>query len=103
MAQVLDLLGFEAREASGDEVRGACPVHGSNVAQEPKLLGQTSGSESIAAFAAGRPVTISTTTPQQPTKVCMQLQSTCASASAAKCRGSSSVELNAVLRIRLQI
>ena len=29
MAQVLDLLGFVAQEASGDEVRGACPVHGS--------------------------------------------------------------------------
>ncbi len=29
MAQVLDLLGFVAQEASGEEVRGACPVHGS--------------------------------------------------------------------------
>ena len=29
MAQVLDLLGFAAQETSGDEVRGACPVHGS--------------------------------------------------------------------------
>lgn len=29
MAQVLELLGFVALEASGDEVRGACPVHGS--------------------------------------------------------------------------
>lgn len=27
MAQVLDLLGFECHERSGDEVRGACPVH----------------------------------------------------------------------------
>jgi DNA primase len=29
MAQVLALLGFVVREASGDEVRGPCPVHGS--------------------------------------------------------------------------
>ena len=29
MAQVLDLLGFVAHVTSGDEVRGACPVHGS--------------------------------------------------------------------------
>jgi DNA primase len=29
MAQVLDLIGFVAREQSGAEVRGACPVHGS--------------------------------------------------------------------------
>src|SRR5579859_4058172 len=29
MMQVLELLGFVAQEASGDEVRGACPVHGS--------------------------------------------------------------------------
>jgi DNA primase len=29
MAQVLELLGFVVQEASGDEVRGACPVHGS--------------------------------------------------------------------------
>jgi DNA primase len=29
MAQVLDLLGFVVREAHGDEVRGACPIHGS--------------------------------------------------------------------------
>jgi DNA primase len=29
MAQVLDLLGFVAHEASRDEVRGRCPVHGS--------------------------------------------------------------------------
>jgi DNA primase len=29
MAQVLDLLGFVVRETHGDEVRGACPLHGS--------------------------------------------------------------------------
>jgi DNA primase len=29
MARVLDLLGFVVQERSGDEVRGACPVHGS--------------------------------------------------------------------------
>jgi DNA primase len=29
MAQVLDLLGFVPHEASGNEVRGRCPVHGS--------------------------------------------------------------------------
>ena len=29
MTQVLGLLGFVAREASGEEVRGTCPVHGS--------------------------------------------------------------------------
>jgi DNA primase len=29
MAQVLDLLGFVAREQSGAELRGPCPVHGS--------------------------------------------------------------------------
>ena len=28
MAQVLELLGFVAQEASGNGVRGACPVHG---------------------------------------------------------------------------
>jgi DNA primase len=27
MVQVLELLGFVVKEASGDEVRGACPVH----------------------------------------------------------------------------
>lgn len=27
MAQVLDLLGFVAHERSGNQVRGACPVH----------------------------------------------------------------------------
>ena len=31
MAQVLDLLGFVAHEASRDEVRGRCPVHGSTL------------------------------------------------------------------------
>ena len=30
MTQVLQLLGFVAQEASGDELRGACPVHGSS-------------------------------------------------------------------------
>ena len=30
MAQVLELLGFVANEASGDELRGPCPVHGSS-------------------------------------------------------------------------
>ena len=30
LAEVLDLLGFVARERSGSQVRGACPVHGSN-------------------------------------------------------------------------
>jgi DNA primase len=29
LAAVLDLLGFEARQRSGDQVRGCCPVHGS--------------------------------------------------------------------------
>src|SRR6516165_7045095 len=29
MLQVLELLGFVARAASGDELRGACPMHGS--------------------------------------------------------------------------
>jgi DNA primase len=29
LAQVLELLGFVVEAASGDEVRGACPVHGS--------------------------------------------------------------------------
>jgi len=29
MAQVLDILGFVVQERHGDEVRGACPVHGS--------------------------------------------------------------------------
>ncbi len=29
MAQVLELLGFVVQEASGDEMRGACPIHGS--------------------------------------------------------------------------
>jgi DNA primase len=30
MAQVLELLGFVAQVTYGDEVRGTCPVHGSN-------------------------------------------------------------------------
>jgi DNA primase len=30
LAQVLDLLGFVARESSADQVRGPCPVHGSS-------------------------------------------------------------------------
>ena len=29
MSQVLDLLGFAARERCGSELRGPCPVHGS--------------------------------------------------------------------------
>lgn len=29
MTQVLELLGFVAQKTSGEEVRGACPVHGS--------------------------------------------------------------------------
>ena len=29
MTQVLELLGFVAQKRSGEEVRGACPVHGS--------------------------------------------------------------------------
>jgi DNA primase len=29
MAQVLELLDFVARERSGDEIRGPCPVHSS--------------------------------------------------------------------------
>lgn len=30
MSQVLDLLGFEATEAHGDQVRGTCMIHDSN-------------------------------------------------------------------------
>ena len=30
IAKVLDLVGFETKEASGDQVRGGCPVHGSS-------------------------------------------------------------------------
>ena len=29
LEQVLELLGFEDRENSGDQVRGGCPIHGS--------------------------------------------------------------------------
>lgn len=29
MAEVLALLGFEARESSGSQLRGPCPLHGS--------------------------------------------------------------------------
>jgi DNA primase len=29
IADVLDLIGFEAAETSGDQVRGPCPLHGS--------------------------------------------------------------------------
>jgi DNA primase len=32
LAAVLDLLGFEARQRRGDQVRGRCPVHGSRTA-----------------------------------------------------------------------
>jgi DNA primase len=39
LAAVLGLLGFEARERHGDQVRGRCPVHGS----------KTLGSRSFAA------------------------------------------------------
>ena len=39
LAAVLELLGFEARERHGDQVRGRCPVHGS----------KTPGSRSFAA------------------------------------------------------
>ena len=30
IARVLELVGFEIRERSGDQVRGGCPVHGSS-------------------------------------------------------------------------
>jgi DNA primase len=33
MAEVLDLVGFVAREARGDQVRGRCPVHRSRSAR----------------------------------------------------------------------
>jgi DNA primase len=33
MAQVLDLIGFDAAERSGDQLRGKCPLHESNSAR----------------------------------------------------------------------
>ena len=30
MSQVLELLRFEARAKQGDQIRGACPIHGSS-------------------------------------------------------------------------
>ena len=33
MAQVLDLIGFERTSRRGDQLRGACPVHGSQTAR----------------------------------------------------------------------
>jgi DNA primase len=32
MHQVLELVGFEATESSGDQVRGRCPIHGASSA-----------------------------------------------------------------------
>ena len=29
ISEVLELIGFEAAETSGDELRGPCPIHGS--------------------------------------------------------------------------
>ena len=40
IAQVLELVGFETLERSGDQVRGGCPVHGSSSLKSRFFLGE---------------------------------------------------------------
>lgn len=54
MAEVLELLGFVASETSGEQVRGACPIHGSP-SRESRSFSANLGKNNFRCFGCGSP------------------------------------------------
>jgi DNA primase len=52
LAEVLELLGFVAGETSGEQVRGACPLHGST-ANETRSFSANLGKNTYRCFHCG--------------------------------------------------